>query len=107
MSENKDEKKPVGQLPFSDKVVARHTRKTEQGDIISSETHEASPQEASLLTEVTKIAEKRFCMECGEGLTPLLIYYCKACKQRYLVQYDEIVGRPLIVPIGKEEIEEE
>lgn len=105
MSEKKDEK-VIGRFPIRDKVVARHTRKTEQGDIISSETHEASPQEASLLTEVTKIAEKRFCMECGEPLTPLLIYYCKACKQRYLVQYDDIVGRPLIVPIGKEEIEE-
>lgn len=77
-----------------DKVLVFHTRKTEDGEIIVTEKHEA-----------IKLPEKEptFCLDCGEPLTPLLIYYCKACKQRYLVQFDETIGKPIIVPMGREE----
>lgn len=72
-------------------------KKNEKGDVTS-------------ITEVTAeaTAEKKFCMECGKPLTPIMIYYCEqGCKQRYLVDFDEETGRPILSVLGREESETE
>ena len=90
-------KEPVG---FGDKALTFHTKKDEKGNILGTKVHEQN--ESSLLNIVDKIPENRFCLDCGETLTPILIFICKHCGQRYLVQYDNNVNKPIIVPMGKE-----
>jgi hypothetical protein len=82
---------------ISDKVKVWHTKRDpETGKILGT---------TEVTAEVPK--EKMFCMECGEPLTPIMIYYCEnGCKQRYLVDFDEETGRPVMTVLGREEEEE-
>ena len=89
-------------VPLQDKIIALHTRKDEKGKVLSEKRHEAGISEKDLYSALSKIPERRFCFDCGGALKQMLIFYCSDCGQRYLVEFDETVGKPILVPLGQE-----
>lgn len=87
----------------SDKIQAVHTRKDEAGKTLDKQLHEKGAPAMSFGELEKLVPGRRFCIDCGEQLKPLLILYCTRCGQRYMVQFDPDLSKPIIVPLGAEE----
>ena len=94
---------------IGDKVTINHKRKDEKTGKIKNPILPLLPKKIPKkenIPTLVQIPSKSFCLECGGELTPLLILYCQDCDQRYLAQQDELLGKWIIVPLGKEPEEE-
>lgn len=85
-------------LGIGDKVTVIHKKKDQK----TGKTTEVTTKESQNLPVLVQIPGKSFCLECGGQLTPMLILYCQDCDQRYLAQQDEVLGKYIIIPLGKE-----
>jgi hypothetical protein len=96
--------KEISEFPMvQDKVRVFHTRKTEQGEIISTKEVTAEVADATKRVESLKdeLGKPHFCIKCGELIAPILVLSCenKECGQQFILEYDEVLKKIIILPI--------
>lgn len=96
---------------IQDKPVVTHIRKDEEGNELTRNqvATALSLSEKRIKSLLDEVGKQKFCVDCGKPLVPILVFACenKPCGSQYILEYDEELGKIVILPVGKETIQQQ